>query len=69
MSEASHPTGNHTFNVVRRGYDPIEVNQYLAQPAIQRGPAAAFTILRRGYAPKEVDEYIQRMRGGSSAQG
>ncbi|NUR61227.1 MAG: hypothetical protein HOV87_21580 [Catenulispora sp.] len=61
MPEAS-PAANPAFTLVRRGYDPIQVNQYLSRPPAQQGPPPTFDILRRGYAPKEVDEYIRRLQ-------
>ena len=52
-----------SFTFVRRGYDPVQVNQYLAQPVTQRGPVPEFDVIRRGYAPTEVDAYLRRFQG------
>lgn len=56
------------FKMVRGGYDPVQVNQYLARPALQRGPAPEFATLRRGYDPAEVDRFIRGLHNEDPAQ-
>lgn len=58
---APEPAQKVQFSVVRRGYDPVQVDRYLAQPPQQRGPLPRFEVLRRGYDPAEVDRYLSRM--------
>ena len=46
------------FELVRRGYNPDQVHQYVATPQHLQSPRPNFTLQRRGYNAAQVDEYV-----------
>ncbi|MFI9042276.1 protein kinase [Streptomyces sp. NPDC053726] len=48
------------FELVRRGYDRTQVDEYLARPPHLRPQNPHFELVRRGYDRKQVDEAIRR---------
>ena len=54
------------FDIVRRGYDRAQVDEYLRLLATGLAPAAppSFDIARRGYDRAQVDARIAQLRTG-----
>ncbi|MFF4508353.1 DivIVA domain-containing protein [Streptomyces sp. NPDC001401] len=54
------------FDVVRRGYDRSQVDEYLRLLAAGTAPTAppAFDLARRGYDRGQVDARIAELRAG-----
>jgi hypothetical protein len=52
------------FEVVRRGYDRGQVDEYVERLLGSTPPTEppSFELIRRGYDPKQVDTYISEQR-------
>ncbi|MEU8540771.1 hypothetical protein AB0C52_12440 [Streptomyces sp. NPDC048717] len=52
------------FELVRRGYDRHQVDQYISELCATKSPAAppAFRIAWRGYDRAQVDECVEELR-------
>jgi DivIVA domain-containing protein len=55
---------HYRFAIVRRGYDPAQVNAFITEAAAGQLPPnpAEFTIVRRGYDQQQVDDYLDSLQ-------
>ncbi|MFD8143962.1 DivIVA domain-containing protein [Streptomyces sp. NPDC059708] len=51
------------FDVVLRGYDRRQVDQYFASPPHQRSGSPRFDLARRGYDRAQVDAAVRQAAG------
>ncbi|MFI6847587.1 hypothetical protein OG535_35275 [Kitasatospora sp. NBC_00085] len=61
MVTTSEPSDFHGFDVVRRGYDRVQVDGCLAALAAGDAPTdpPVFKIVRRGYDRDQVDAHVR----------
>ena len=48
------------FDIVRRGYDILQVNAYFSIPPDRRDPNPHFEVVRNGFAVDQVDRHLAR---------
>jgi DivIVA domain-containing protein len=57
------------FAVVRRGYDPAEVDRFVQDAAAGgAGEVPRFAVVRRGYDCAQVDAYVAALRGQAAEE-